>query len=89
MDTPAETVIEKLGGAQAVAALCGLDVASVHKWKYPKERGGTGGIIPSRHQGALLAAARRLGIGLSAEDFFDTPSTPAADRLPTSADAAE
>jgi hypothetical protein len=75
MTTPAERVIEKCGGEQAIAKMVGVDVSRVHRWRYPKERGGTDGVIPTKHQQAILDRAREAGIDLKPEDFFDQPSS--------------
>jgi hypothetical protein len=66
----AKHVIEKCGGPEKVAEMLGCHVTRVYRWTYPAERGGTGGIIPSKRQGALLVAARARGIDLSPADFF-------------------
>lgn len=71
MSTIAGRIIEKCKGAKAVAELLNLDVSSVHKWKYPTERGGTGGLVPANRQQELLEKARRAGIELDPEDFFE------------------
>ena len=68
--TPAQRVIEKCGGEAAVAKMAGVHISRVHRWTYPKERGGTDGRIPSKHQQPLLDSARAQGIDLSPEDFF-------------------
>jgi len=68
MVTPAHNVIRKLGGAQAVAKLLDLDVSNVHRWTYPKARGGTGGKVPTRHQDTLLRKAEGK---LTYADFFE------------------
>lgn len=68
MATPAQNIIDKLGGAQAVADLLDLNVTSVHRWTYPKAKGGTGGHVPSRHQSALLSKANGK---LKPRDFFE------------------
>lgn len=70
---PAQRVIEKCGGPQAVAKMVGVDVSRVHRWTYPKARGGSDGLIPSQQQQALLNAARESGIDLQPADFFDLP----------------
>jgi hypothetical protein len=73
-------VISKIGGggesgfARGVALICawtGLLPVAVYKWTYPKEKGGTGGHIPSWRQGTILACARASGIALMPADFFD------------------
>jgi len=67
----AERIVSKFGGHRVVADLLGLDVSAVHRWGYPRERGGSDGCIPTKHQRALLAAARKRKIALSPDDFFD------------------
>jgi DNA-binding transcriptional regulator YdaS (Cro superfamily) len=74
MTNVASKIIGKCGGAQAVAALLGLSPASVHKWKYPVERGGTGGLVPTNRQQELLDRARAAGVDLRPDDFFERPA---------------
>lgn len=73
MSSVAKHVIEKCGGAKAVAEMLGIAVSSVHKWKYPVDRGGTNGVVPAGRQQELLARARQRGIDLSPSDFFLDP----------------
>lgn len=78
---PASTIIGKLGGDTAVAAIVGVHRTRVANWKRPKEVGGTGGMIPFKHAPALIAAANAKGIHLSADDFLppaDHPGSAAA-----------
>jgi hypothetical protein len=90
---PAATVLRKCGGARVVADWRGLTLAAVHKWTYPRERGGTGGTIPADQQLGILLEARRAGVDLRPEDFFDLPAglppvghgLPANDNLPETA----
>lgn len=72
MSNCATRVIEKLGGHKKVANILGVNVSQVYRWTYPRTRGGTDGLIPSRHQSDLLAASVKEGLGLSPADFFDT-----------------
>lgn len=72
----ARNIIDKCGGAARVAQLVGIDKSNVHRWTYPKERGGSDGLIPAIHQQKLLAAAKIEGIDLSPDDFF-TPEVSA------------
>ena len=74
MSSSAENVIRKCGGAQAVADWCGIDVSNVHRWTYPKDRGGSEGVIPARHQQVILAKARETGVDVGPSDFFDQPA---------------
>lgn len=70
MRTAAEQVIEKCGGVQNVAEWLGLDLSTVYRFTYPRERGGTGGVIPANHQAPLLQKARDNGVDLRPDDFF-------------------
>lgn len=76
---PAQKIIDKCGGVTAVAEMVGVHVSRVHRWTYPRERGGTDGLIPTKQQQILLEAARAVGVDLQPADFFDAPddsSTP-------------
>jgi hypothetical protein len=44
-----KTDIELLGGTTEVAKLCGVKPSAVSMWFTPKERKGSGGIIPYKH----------------------------------------
>lgn len=48
-----------------------VHVSRVHRWTYPKARGGTDGRIPTKHQQILLDKAREQGIDLATTDFFE------------------
>jgi len=67
---PAASIISKLGGDTAVAAIAGVHRTRVANWKRAKDAGGTGGAIPFRHVPALLQAAKAKDIPLSADDFL-------------------
>lgn len=73
----AEKVLAKFGGARSLArALQRLDPkkhrdpASIYKWTYPRDKGGTGGIIPGYALSAVLEAARVEGILLLPDDLY-------------------
>ena len=70
MQNAAQRVIQKCGGFRTVAAMLGVDVSRVHRWTYPKARGGTDGKIPHAHQDRLMELARAKGIKLRYADFF-------------------
>ena len=74
---PASTIIEICGGFKAVAEITGRDETRVRRWTYPKEKGGTGGLIPTECQQALMSAARQSGGPLRPEHFF--PETNSGD----------
>jgi hypothetical protein len=67
----AQRIISKCGGAQAVAEITGVHPSRVHRWGYPKEKGGSDGVIPARHHQKLLEGARKRGIKLRPADFFE------------------
>lgn len=73
----AERIIAKFGGARRLAKLMGqIDEnegrkpASVYRWTYPRERGGTGGIIPAAALKTIMKLARIEGIVLSETDLY-------------------
>lgn len=67
---PADTIIQKLGGAPAVALACGIHRTRVYAWKRSRADGGTGGRIPQDHHRKLLDLAQSLGVELDANDFL-------------------
>lgn len=74
LESQAARIIRKFGGARRLAALLKsinhpIQPAAIYKWTYPKSRGGTGGIIPTRAQGAVIQAARADGIIITSEDM--------------------
>lgn len=71
---PAARVIDKCGGIDATAAMVGLHRTVVNRWLRPTEVGGTGGLIPAKHQQTLLDKAREQEIPLTPADFFDLPA---------------
>lgn len=77
MMEPAQTVIERLGGATKVAGIVGIHRTRVSNWRRPKEKGGTDGAIPQRHHRALLDYALSNSIELKAEDFLAASEAPA------------
>lgn len=81
MGTPAELIIGKFGGHSKIAEVLGVDVSRVYRWTYPEDRGGTGGLIPQKHQVRLLEAAPELGIELAPADFFPPLSPDRAEQI--------
>jgi hypothetical protein len=57
---PAARVIELCGGIEATAKIVGLDRSGVNRWRMPRARGGSGGLIPMRHARLLLATVPEL-----------------------------
>lgn len=64
---PAKTIITAMGGVRATARICGCDASAVSRWMMPKERKGSGGLIPKAHWAKLLSHSRKhkLGVTLS------------------------
>lgn len=69
---PASSIIRKIG-VDTVAAVTGKHISRVYRWMYPKERGGTGGFIPSTDAMALLEYARSNDLDLKPDEFFAKP----------------
>lgn len=65
----AKRVIAKLGGAYSAARISGLEVSAIYRWTYPKERGGTEGLIPAASLARVIDAAAKEGIELTSEDL--------------------
>lgn len=63
----AQAIIQRFGGASALARLLGKTPGAIQYWA----RVGT---IPARWQVALLALAREQGIDLTPSDFIPEPS---------------
>lgn len=72
MRTPAKIVIDRFGNHARVASILGIHKTSVHRWDYPREKGGSDGKIPSKHHRPLLDAAKAEGIKLLARDLIPT-----------------
>lgn len=62
--------------------MAAVDVSRVYRWTYSKARGGTDGLIPTRHQQRILDEAMRRGIDLQPGDFFQ-PSAASSPPVPT------
>ena len=66
---PARLVIE-IFGEEGAAAIAGVKIDAVRKWKRKRSTGGLGGLVPARHQAAFLRAADVLGKALSADQLI-------------------
>lgn len=76
---PAHSLIRKFApqgrlssGINIVAQITGADRTRVYRWMRPKEKGGTGGLIPSQQQAKLFAYAQEHQLPVSPTDFFET-----------------
>lgn len=67
--TQADHVIRLFGGSQNLAAIIGYTNAGVCKWRYPRHKGGSGGLIPTRALDRILALARSQGVLLTEDDL--------------------
>jgi len=67
---PAKTVIEVCGGVSETARLSGRSEIRVRRWAYTKEKGGTGGLVPSDAAATLLKNAKGEGLALEPDHFF-------------------
>lgn len=65
----AAKIIKKFGGAGPLSRAIKKHRSVVHRWTYPEERGGTGGLIPTQSLSEVLEAAEILGINITPEDL--------------------
>lgn len=70
----AEAIIRRFGGprdlARALAAVgAPRDPSAIYRWTYPRDQGGTGGLIPTSAVKDVKRAARFAGIELRPEDW--------------------
>lgn len=65
----AQNIIDKFGGTAKLANALTCDPATIYKWTYPKDKGGTDGLVPSSTMPAVLKAADILGIDITSEDL--------------------
>lgn len=69
-DNLAARIVDKFGGATALANLLNCHVTRIYRWTYPVERGGTGGLVPQRHHVALLKLAKHHNVKLRPADLY-------------------
>lgn len=67
----ASTIIDKFGGTRPLARLLDMPPTTVQSWLVK-------GLIPSKHQIAILETAKREGVSLAPDDFFRIPEGEAA-----------
>lgn len=67
---PAKTVIEICGGITKTAKMVKRSETRVRRWAYPREKGGSNGLIPSECQVELMRSAKAEKIDLLPEHFF-------------------
>lgn len=66
---PANTIIIKFNGLKSLAEVTDVSVHTVMRWRMPRDKGGTGGVVPHWHIPAILQAAKAKGIDLKPTDF--------------------
>jgi hypothetical protein len=74
---PANTIITKFKGLKPLAEVTNVKAHTVMRWRMPKEKGGTGGVVPHWHIPAILAAARERGLDIRPSDFAPVLETAA------------
>lgn len=70
------TRITRLCGVENLAKWTGRTPTQVYRWGYAREKGGSGGSIPSIHHQAILDGAREANISLEPSDFFTQDAEP-------------
>lgn len=70
---PAASIIEELGGVVEVSQYLGLNPTTVRRFRYPKEKYGTGGFFPTEYIFSLLVRSFSLGKPIPLERFVLTP----------------
>lgn len=75
---PASTVLAKIGGVEVAASITGKHVSRIYRWTYPREKGGTGGVIPHEDATKLLKHASENKLELTPADFFMVDEGPPA-----------
>lgn len=67
---PAASLAIKLGGLENLAAAAGVSLSRASRYRKPKEKGGTGGLIPASRQSLILQWAKANGKQVGPADFF-------------------
>lgn len=69
---PATSIIDRFGGPDVVQEITGVDRTRVYRWTQPKEKGGTGGVIPLKPAQKLWAHAQANGLPVPSDIFLST-----------------
>jgi hypothetical protein len=67
---PAASIALKLGGLENLASAAGVSLSRASRYRQSKDKGGTGGLIPSNRQQRILDWAQQHGVKLGPSDFF-------------------
>ena len=70
VQTPAARVIKAFDGVRQTARILGISSSTVSRWQKPREEGGTGGRVPTKHQSAVLKHSEDKGLGLTPADLI-------------------
>lgn len=68
--TPAARVIKAFGGVRETARVLDISSSTVSRWQKPREEGGTGGRVPTKHQAKVLEHSAAKGFGLTADQLI-------------------
>ena len=60
----AARIIKSFNGASKLARHLNLPAPTVYRWGYPRNRGGTGGLIPAYRIEQIMIIAKKLNIKL-------------------------
>lgn len=69
---PARLIVQIFGEVGA-AAIAGVSINAIRKWRRQRSSGGSGGCVPAKYQGAYLRAAQTLGKDLTAAQLIADP----------------
>lgn len=58
----AQRIMDRFGGAAALATAIGRDKSAIYKWNYEIEKGGSNGLVPSSAVPDVMKAADILGV---------------------------
>jgi hypothetical protein len=78
LHSQAERIIKKFKNARVLSRILTeigrpRDKSTIYKWLYPRNRQGTGGLVPTKAWDDVLAAARYEGIIITSEDMDPRP----------------
>lgn len=68
-------IIDKFGGIKKLATALNKDPATIYRWNYDKNKGGTGGVIPTSALASINEAAAALNIDLNHSEHTPITST--------------
>ena len=63
----AQPIIDAFGGEYELASLLGVAPSTVYRWGYDRQRGGTGGYIPTQRVSQVLDLAKKKRIKIKIE----------------------